>query len=1111
MKTTMSPRRLPPAVLFFLAGILVATPARAGLRFTPISAPEGADTSALAADGATLWAGTIRGVWKLQSGAWSFDGLPDRTVSSIAVSGGTVWTATGDGLWNRGADGTWSPEALPGDSSILNALATDGSVLYAAGIGVFRNAGGSWTALPPAGGIVSSLATFNGDLVAGIVGHGAVRYSGGTGVPVAMSAGFGFSEGAQAFATFGGVLYAGTQRGVYSWNGVAWTADAGYGVHNVRALASASGSLWAASIDGGVSRKNGATWTAADDGLLSASSRSFALLGSDLYVGTAGAPVYRYSGTSWSAVGTGLAASIVSDVSVVWDPDHAVQLTAACTHGAGAALVSPAPASAYSLPSGCGDVRALAGVAPGEYLAATTCGPYLLLRGYPPIPVGTGLDTGAVPTSLSSFPGDLTIVAGTSNAGIWRFWPQDMGLPPTVVGGSWSADDDGLPSTASISAVRQVGDDLFAAPGIGVARRGTDGTWVAESTGLPDGSLVQAFGGPGAPSGPVFVGLTPGGIYRRDPESTIWRSDTAGLGNGSVYSIDLSGSRLFAAAGPAGLLRKVAGAWLPENAGLPSGVDVRVVRYGGSAGSGVDRLLAGTAGNGLFGASAVSSVKTIPVVLDVPGAEGGGFHTELTLGNRDTTSLDVTLTFSAAPDFGAPAAGSAVVTIPPGSEVRAADALAYLRGLGMPIPSAGPGAPVAGSLTMRAGSSTDFLYGAVRSFTIGPSGGTYGVFLDAVSDLDAAEDEAALYGLRSAAGVARSNLAVTCLPGRDSDPVTLEVQIYDEAGEAAPTLLTETLAPGDWYQWNNVLEKAGLPDGSFGYARIRRVSGVGAWIAYGVVNDAVTSDGSILPMFRPGGLSAARKLIVPIVVDTFGDAGARFTTELTLVNDGPIATPVDLVYRPAPGFGSAPGVPLVTLSLAARQQTTIPDVIQYLRDNGVAIPDPATGGPQAGTLSVTFRSLQYLVSPQTVALARTSTPGTSGGTYGVFYAAAAAGGGSWTPAVVPGLVQSAAARTNLAVVHTGGGSSGPISLSVALFDATTGLPVGTTLSTTLNPGDWYQWSRVLEKAGVPSGTTAAWAVVTRISGDDTFLAYAVVNDAVTSDGSWVAMIPGAEW
>ncbi|MGE5345008.1 MAG: hypothetical protein ACM3JH_03545, partial [Acidithiobacillales bacterium] len=363
-------------------------------------------------------------------------------------------------------------------------------------------------------------------------------------------------------------------------------------------------------------------------------------------------------------------------------------------------------------------------------------------------------------------------------------------------------------------------------------------------------------------------------------------------------------------------------------------------------------------------------------------------------------------------------------------------------------------------------------------------------------------------------GVARSNLAVTYVPtpDRGSDPITLEVQLFDADGNPAPALLTRTLAPGEWYQWNGVLTKAGLPDGSYGWARIRRVSGIGPFVTYGVVNDALTSDGSILPMYRPGGVSAARKFVVPVVVDTLGEAGSHFTTELTLANDGPIATPVDLVYHPAPGFGSAGGSPLVTLNLAAWQQTIIPDILQYLRDHGVSIA-PSTSGPQAGTLAITFRSLQSIDTPRTVAFARTFTPNSdtaTGGTFGVAYPAFPFGGGAWTTATVPGLVQSAAARSNLAVVHAGGGSGGPIAVSVALFDAATGLPVGTTLVKTLYPGDWYQWSRVLEKAGVPPGT-AAYAVVTRVSGDDTFLAYGVVNDAVTSDGSWVPMIPAEEY
>lgn len=1094
---------------------LLALPASAGLRFTPVPGPEGADTFALAADGTTLWAGTLRGVWKLQSGSWSLDGLPDKTVSSVATFGGSVYAATGDALYLRGTDGTWTAVDLPGSPDVVSTVLADGIVLYAGGSGLFRNAGGTWTSLPLAGGVVSGLVVYQGDLVAGLTGAGIVRYPGGTGAPVPMSTGLGFSEGGQAFAVFGGLLYTGTPRGVYGWSGLAWNFETSYGLHDVRALASASGSLWAASFDAGVFRKSGTTWSAANDGLLFYSAKSFAVLGSDLYVGTAGAPVYRYSGAAWSAVGSGLTASIVSDIGGTTSSGGFVPLATVATRGAGVAIVSLSGSSSLMVPVGCGDIQAISGAGSGELasvLAATNCGPYLLNPvGLPPGLVNQGLPAGAVLSSMTGALSGGDTLAGTTNAGIWQY---------SNFLETWSAENDGLAPTASIATVQRVGDNLFAGPDQGIVRLGTDGAWHDESSGLPFGSLVQAVDGargtpsaPAPPSGPVYAGLLFGGIYRRDAGTTFWRSDSKGIGNGSVYSIDMASGRLFAATGTAALFRKEAGTWLPESFGLPAGAQVRVVRQIWSGGEFF--VYAGTAGNGLYVANAFPSVKTIPVVLDVPGTGGASFRTELLIGNSSASFYgpsSVRLTFTAAPGYGAPAGGSATVTIPAGTEIRAADALAYLRGLGIPIPAAAPNAPIAGSLTLSIDGPgftplPDGIYGAARSYTNGPSGGTYGVFLEATSDIDAAEESAWVYGLRSVPGTSRSNLAVTALPGRGADSVTLEVQIYSASGAPAPTLLTRTLAPGEWHQWNGVLAQAGLPDGTFGYARVRRLSGSAAWIAYGVVNDAVTSDGSVLPMFRPGGVSAARTLIVPVAVDLFGQGSSHFTTELTLVNDGPIGTPVDLTYHPAPGYGSAGGVPVVSVTVAAKQQTTIPDILQYLRDHGVTIPDASTG-QQAGTLLVSFRNLTSLTTPRTVALARTSTPGASGGSYGVFYPAFPSGGGARTPAVVTGLVQNGAARSNLAIVHAGGGSGGPITLQVTFIDVASGLAVGA-LTQTLNAGEWYQWSNVLQKAGILPGTTSAYAVITRTSGDDTFFGYGVLNDAVTSDGSYVGMRPDA--
>ncbi|HTS02769.1 MAG TPA: hypothetical protein VMN04_09610, partial [Thermoanaerobaculia bacterium] len=590
------------------------------------------------------------------------------------------------------------------------------------------------------------------------------------------------------------------------------------------------------------------------------------------------------------------------------------------------------------------------------------------------------------------------------------------------------------------------------------------------------------------------------------PLPAAWRNDEYGANTAFVSSLDTGNGMAFAAGGGAGVLGKKDGGWQPENAGLPPGADVRVVRAFGAD------LYAGTAANGLFVAALATSTKHLPVVLDLTGATGARFRSDLTLGNRSNAPLTATVGFTAAPDFPGSGGGRATVTLAAQSELRAADALQFLRDRGVAVGSGS----VAGSIDVSVDPlegpdpGTDALYALSRTYTSDASG-SYGVFLDAPSDLDAAEDSGAVYGLRSVSGVSRSNLALAYVPRGLGDSITLSVQVYDQSGAAAGAPISVTLAPGQWKQLNGVLLLAGMTEPAYGYAKITRQSGTGAWTGYGVVNDAKTSDGSILPLDRPGGLAAARRLVVPVVLDVFGAAGSHYTTELTLANDGAFATPVDLFYKPS--LGSSTGVPFVTLTLAAGQQTTIPDVMAYLRSHGLNVPD-ASSGAQAGTLTVEFRNLFSLDAPRTVAIARTTTPNpnaATGGTFGVAYAAAAKGGGARASALVPGLSRDATVRSNLAVVHLGGASESSLTLSVQLYDAATAQPVGSPVSASLLPGDWTQWSGIFDVAGVPANVTQVYAVVTRTSGDDTWLAYGVLNDAQTSDGSFIRMIPASEY
>ncbi len=1101
VKNTGRPSARRAASRFFalalLAALVAASPARAGLRFQQVPTLPGATATALASDGTSVWAGTPRGVWRLAAGAWAPDGLPGQPISSLAVVGSDVYATDRTNVYRRTSNclpypypggpcgQEWDSDPLPASVTQPVALATDGTSLWAAGVGVAKKSGGTWTALASPGGAVFSAVVWNGDLVAGLRGNVA-RYTGSS--VSFLSAGMPVTANVQALASAGGVLWAGTDQTLYSWNGATWIAESGFGYHDVRAITGAGGVLRAATADAGILKKSG-SWGPDNAGVLAPGALSFTAAGSDVYAGTAGGPVVRLTGSSWSEAGTGLWAASISDV-VNATAGQGASGTFASAHGAGLAEISTTSGGAAG--TGCGDVSALA-MAPVGLLASTNCDLTAFSLSGSSIGAGTsasaGLPTGVLPSTLARVPVDGSVAGGTPSAGMWRY-----------VGSSWSADNGGLSGTESILATRAVGGTLYASTGTALFARAQSGWTFAP--GAP--SLVQALGGDAAtlfaaPATGISAATLGGSL------PAAWRSDDFGANTAFVSSLDTAGSFTLAAGGTAGVLRKKDGGWQPENAGLPAGADVRVVRAGGTT------LYAGTAGNGLWAANLDSSAKFLPVVLDVAGAAGAIYHSDLTLGNRSGSALNAVVSFTGAPGFPGSGGGTTTVALPPQSEFRAADALQFLRANGVTVGAA----PAAGSLRVSVdpnvlpNAGTDALYVLSRTYTSDASG-SYGVFLDGPSDLDAAEDSGAVYGLRSVSGLSRSNLAFAHV-AKGALPITLSVQVYDQSGAAAGSPITVTLAPGDFQQLNGVLLLAGMTEPAYGYAKVTRTAGIGAWTGYGVVNDARTSDGSILPLYRPGGLAAARRLVVPVVLDVFGAAGSHYTTELTLANDGAFATPVDLFYKPS--LGTSTGVSVVTLNLAAGQQATIPDVMAYLRSHGLNVPDASTGA-QAGSLTVEFRNLFSLDAPGTVAIARTTTPNpnaATGGAFGVAYPAAAKGGGARASALVPGLARNAAVRSNLAVVHLGGGSESALTLSVQLYDAATAQPAGSAVTVTLHPGDWTQWSGIFDVAGVPASVTQAYAVVSRVAGDDTWLAYGVLNDSQTSDGSFIRMIPASEY
>lgn len=237
--------------------------------------------------------------------------------------------------------------------------------------------------------------------------------------------------------------------------------------------------------------------------------------------------------------------------------------------------------------------------------------------------------------------------------------------------------------------------------------------------------------------------------------------------------------------------------------------------------------------------------------------------------------------------------------------------------------------------------------------------------------------------------------------------------------------------------------------------------------------------------------AAGTSLLLPVVLDAPGEAQSHYISEVTLASRSLDTVNVLLAYTSSLGKGSG----FARLAIAPGQMRTIPGIISFLRDQG--LPIPGDGTPQAGTLRVTFDGVKD--SSTVFAGVRTYTHSASGGpgTFGLWYGGAAAASSTLS---LFGLEETEAVRSNIGLVNAG---EDPITLEVRLLG-----PGGEDLETVhreeLGPYGWAQLLRPL-RGKAESGR----AVITRISGTSSFSAYGVLNDTVTSDGSFLPpLVPG---
>ena len=118
---------------------------------------------------------------------------------------------------------------------------------------------------------------------------------------------------------------------------------------------------------------------------------------------------------------------------------------------------------------------------------------------------------------------------------------------------------------------------------------------------------------------------------------------------------------------------------------------------------------------------------------------------------------------------------------------------------------------------------------------------------------------------------------------------------------------------------------------------------------------------------------------------------------------------------------------------------------------------------------------------------------------------------STAPVWLCGLQQNAETRSNVALVNIGSVDASPNDFRIDLYDGATGAKVASPVATVPAKG-FTQIDRIL--ATYAPGTAQGCALVSRTSGTNPFLAYAVLNDGAqpgqrSGDGAFVASRPVA--
>ena len=462
----------------------------------------------------------------------------------------------------------------------------------------------------------------------------------------------------------------------------------------------------------------------------------------------------------------------------------------------------------------------------------------------------------------------------------------------------------------------------------------------------------------------------------------------------------------------------------------------------------------------------------VPVILSAAGQNRSFFTSELTLTNRGEREARLDYSYTAHIGGGS---GRASEVLAPGRQKIETDALGYLQSLGIAIPETGNRI---GTLRVEARLGSE-VEAVVRTTTLVPEGRAGLAYLG-VAEEEGFDEAVYLCGLRQNSRD-RSNVAFQNMGAPEEGAITLRTTVYSgEAADATARILEDVrLEPGGFHQYSGLLGVLGVP--AQGYVKVERVEGTSPFYAYGVINDQANSDGSFVFPVAASWLEGRMGQTLPVIVET-----SAFRSELTVTNFSEEPRTLDFRFV-ADAIKTTDKTAGFSMKLEAGEQRIIPEVVEELRRQEVA----GLGSTRGFYAGAVFATAEEGNMSGIVIGARTGSEG-SGGSYSVFYNAAPFGSAFTEVAWVEGLQQNRENRSNLALVNTGEVDESASVFHLEIYDGETGLLAETVVTKPIPARRWHQINGIL--GSYAPETRQGYIRIEKVSGENPFLAYGVVND-----------------